>query len=214
MQSPLYPRWSNTAYRFVIVMLVLGVASLVLVPWLYVRTTYNTSQFVAWDQPVEFDHRHHVRDDGIDCLYCHSAAERSASAGVPPTSLCMGCHNQIWDSSPLLEVVRRSYFSGEPINWKRVHELPDHVYFNHSVHVARGVACEHCHGDVGQMARVVQVQPLTMGWCIDCHRGSWRVLEPYSVPDSSWSASLDMLSDKPADHLAITPLITCSACHR
>lgn len=214
MSSPLYPRWSNTAYRLVIFLLVVGAASVVLLPWLYVRTTYNTSQFVAWDQPVEFDHRHHVRDDGIECLYCHSAAERSPSAGVPTTSLCMGCHSQIWGDSPLLEVVRRSYFSGRPINWKRVHDLPDFVYFDHSVHIARGVSCEHCHGDVGRMARVVQTQPLTMGWCVDCHRDAARTLPPPSVPKDAWAATFDMLSDKPAKDLAVTSLTTCSACHR
>jgi hypothetical protein len=214
VSSPLYPRWSNSAYRLALVALLLGVASLVLGPMLYVRTPYNTSQFVPFDQPVEFDHRHHVRDDGIECLYCHSAAERSPNAGVPLTEVCMGCHNQIWNQSPLLEVVRRSYFSGTPINWRRVHDLPDFVYFDHSVHVARGVACEHCHGDVSQMARVMQTQPLTMGWCLDCHRESQTTLAPTSVPSNGWEAALDMLTDAPATYRQITQLTTCTACHR
>lgn len=210
---PLYPRWANTVYRVALVALVLGVASLVIVPMLYVRTTYNTSQFVPWDQPVEFDHRHHFRDDGIECLYCHSSAERSASAGIPTTDVCMGCHAQVWNNSPLLEVVRRSYFSGTPINWKRVHDLPDFVYFNHSVHVTQGIACENCHGDVGSMARVVQVQPLTMGWCLDCHRQA-RTLVPQRVPTDTWEAALQMLGDPRTPDREITPLTTCTACHR
>jgi len=113
---PLYPRWSNAVYRLALLALVAGAASLVIGPMLYVRSTYNTNQFVPRDQPVELDHRHHVRDDGIECLYCHSAVERSANAGVPTTGVCMGCHAQIWSQSPLLEVVRRSYFSGRPID--------------------------------------------------------------------------------------------------
>lgn len=211
----LYPRWANTVYRITLVALLLIAASIVIVPMLYVRSTYNTYQFVPWDQPVEFDHRHHVRDDGIECLYCHSSAERSPNAGIPPTAVCMGCHAQIWNESPLLEVVRRSYFSGTPINWKRVHDLPDFVYFNHSVHVTQGIACEHCHGDVSQMPRVMQVQPLTMGWCLDCHREAHALKIPSPViPRNAWDASREMLDATPAGNRSITPLITCTACHR
>jgi len=216
--TPLYPPWSNAVYRTAIGLLVLGAASLVIVPMLYVRTTYNTNQFVPWDQPVEFDHRHHVRDDGIECMYCHSSAERSPSAGVPPTSLCMGCHTQVWNRSPLLEVVRRSYFSGRPINWRRVHDLPDFVYFNHSVHVARGIDCYNCHGDVGRMPRVVQVQPLTMGWCLDCHRRSQGSTPPQpphlDAPVDMWAASAKMFFKTVARNRDVTSLTTCTACHR
>ncbi len=214
MYPPLYPRWSNTVFRLVLIVLGIGVAFAVLGPMTYVRTAYNTSQFVPWDQPVEFDHRHHVRDDGIECLYCHSSVERSANAGVPATAVCMGCHAQIWNDSPLLEVVRRSYFSGKPINWKRVHDLPDYVYFNHSVHIARGLPCERCHGDVGSMARVVQVQPLTMGWCLDCHRSPEEYIPMTSRPNNTWEASEWMFFKPIARDRNITQLTTCTACHR
>lgn len=214
MFPPLYPRWANSVLRVALVAALLAAASFVIVPMIYVRTPYNTSQFVPWDQPVEFDHRHHVRDDGIECLYCHSSAERSAHAGVPPTEVCMGCHAQIWEQSPLLEVVRRSYFSGVPINWKRVHDLPDFVYFDHSVHVTQGVPCESCHGDVGSMARVMQVQPLTMGWCLDCHRQSATAIHRPSRPDDSWRATVDMFDPVPVFPRSITQLTTCTACHR
>lgn len=210
----LYPSWSNTVYRGVLVTLGIGAASLVIGPWLYVRTTYNTNQHVPHAQPVEFDHRHHVRDNGIACLYCHSAAERSANAGVPTTGVCMGCHQQIWSESPLLEPVRRSYFTGVPIDWKRVHDLPDFVYFDHSVHVARGFDCSTCHGDVGSMARVMQIQPLTMGWCLDCHRDARLVNVTRALPRNAWEATEQMITDLPSRHREVTSLVTCTACHR
>ena len=126
----------------------------------------------------------------------------------------MGCHNQIWSESPLLEAVRRSYFSGRPIPWQRVHDLADFTYFHHGVHVQRGIACQSCHGDVAQMARVQQVQPLTMGWCLDCHRSAARRIPRLEAPDSAWSATLEMFHDWPGEDRAITPLTTCTACHR
>jgi hypothetical protein len=210
----LYPAWAVAMYRPALVALALVPAAAVVGPMIYVRTPYNTSQFEAWAQPVEFDHRHHVRDDGIECLYCHSAAERSANAGVPTTAVCMGCHNQIWNESPLLEPVRRSYFSGRPIEWRRVHDLPDFTYFHHGVHVQAGIDCESCHGDVGRMARVVQTQPLTMGWCLDCHREARERLPHRIAPTTTWSATVELFTDSPGGERAITSLTTCTACHR
>lgn len=212
--SRLYPPWSNLVYRLALVGLLAGAASLVIVPMLYVRTAYNTSQFQPWIQPVEFDHRHHVRDDGIECLYCHSSAERSASAGVPPTAVCMGCHSQIWQQSPLLEVVRRSYFSGQPIAWQRVHQLPEFVYFDHSVHVVHGIPCERCHGDVGGMPRVTQVAPLTMNWCLDCHRDPQPGIAKERVANNAWDASMRMFFKRVPSDRRVTLLTTCTTCHR
>lgn len=160
---------------------------------LFVRTAYGTHEAEALEQPVEFDHRHHVRDDGIECLYCHADAETSAHAGIPPTSLCMGCHNQVWGQSKLLAPVRESALHDTPIAWKRVNALPDFVYFHHGVHVSAGIACERCHGDVKNMARVYRAAPLTMEWCLDCHR------HPPGRPDPGH---------------ALTALTTCTACHR
>jgi hypothetical protein len=134
-----------------------------------------------------------VRDDDIPCLYCHSAAERQASAGIPPTSLCMGCHGQVWPDSPLLAPVRASAVTGAPIPWRRVNSVPDHVYFHHGVHVQAGIDCARCHGDVAGMARVAKAAPLTMTWCLECHR------DPPGP-------------EGPGRH--ITALTTCSACHR
>ena len=214
----LYPQWANTAYRLVLFTLALLVPLLLLALMLYVRTPWNTGQFQPVTQPVEFDHRHHVVDDEIDCLYCHTDAERSAFAGVPSTDVCMGCHAQIWNESPLLETVRRSYFSGKPIRWNRVHDLADFAYFDHSVHVSAGVGCVDCHGRVDLMPRVYQVAPMTMGWCLDCHRSPERYLT--ATPPIDYDAMVGVApgrsptDEHPAQTRAITRLTTCTACHR
>lgn len=141
-----------------------------LVGW--ARTPYATGQNEPRAQPVKFDHRHHTHDVGIECLYCHSGATKTSHAGVPATSVCMGCHSQIWTTSPELAAVRASYFEGTPIRWARVNALPDFVFFDHSVHVNHGVACETCHGNVDQMGQVYAARSLTMSFCLDCHRNA------------------------------------------
>jgi hypothetical protein len=135
-----------------------------------VRSPLATRRFVPIDQPIGFDHRHHVRDDGIDCAYCHVDAARSAWAGIPSTDVCMGCHSQIWSDAPALEPVRASAFRGVPITWKAVNSLPDFVFFRHDAHVTAGIDCAECHGDVDQMAKVYAASDLQMGWCLGCHR--------------------------------------------
>jgi hypothetical protein len=183
----LFPPWSNTTIRVALAALVVFLVGSPGAIMIYMRSPYGTGQGYEIPQPVEFDHRHHVGDDGIDCRYCHSAVETGPYAGVPPTKVCMGCHNQIWNDVPLLEPVRRSAYTGEPIQWRRVHDLPDFVYFNHSIHVNEGVGCVDCHGRVDQMSYVRQVKPLTMSWCLDCHR-------------------------KQGD--AVRRITSCTACHR
>src|SRR5262245_44409421 len=152
----LFPEWTNTALRLGLIALALALFGPLFSLMFYMRSPLSTAEFEPVDQPVEFDHRHHVLDNEIDCQYCHRGAETSAYAGVPSTDVCMGCHAQVWNDSPLLEVVRRSYFSNRPIAWNRVHDLPDFVYFDHAVHVRRGLACQRCHGPVQRMARVYQ----------------------------------------------------------
>src|SRR5258706_14472872 len=127
-----FPDWSDAAFRVVLATAALAGVTLVVGPIIYVRTPYHQRREFPLDQPVQFDHRHHVRDDGVDCLYCHSSARSAPYAGVPSAELCMGCHSQVWPESAQLEPVRRSYFSGRPLRWQRVHELPDYVYFDHS----------------------------------------------------------------------------------
>lgn len=193
--SALFPRWSNALFGLVLGVGVAGLSAAIAAPMIYVRTPYGTHQYQPLEQPVEFDHRHHVRDDGITCLYCHTGAAHEKHAGVPATSVCMGCHNQIWPEGTLLELVRSSYFSGIPIPWRRIHALPDFVYFHHGVHTQAGVACSRCHGAVEDMPRVFRVSPLTMEWCLDCHRNP-------------------PVKDLPAQRDTVTRLTTCTACHR
>jgi hypothetical protein len=197
----------------------------------YVRTPWNTGTGDAIDQPVQFDHRHHVIDDEIDCIYCHTGAESSDYAGVPATDVCMGCHAQIWNESPLLETVRRSYFSGRAIPWNRVNDLPDFVYFNHAVHVQRGVGCVECHGRVDRMARVYETQSLSMGFCLDCHSRASELPAARAPADGIQGAAgaegeqaaqpalFGQLAIGEGSALSLGPkrhdaLTTCSACHR
>jgi len=214
--AALFRPWANTAIRIALVVVALGVVGAVSAPMVYVRTPVWRGQYAPVDQPVEFDHRHHVQDDGIDCLYCHELAMVSATAGIPSTDRCMGCHNQIWNDSPMLEPVRRSYFSGMPIPWNRVHDVPDFVYFNHAVHVNNGIGCVSCHGRVDQMGRVYQVADLTMGWCLNCHRDPSRFVRPKDrVTDMEW-APLDQSVIGPilVREYGLRSLENCTACHR
>lgn len=204
---------ANVMLRLALLALGLLPVALVLLPMLYVRSPWNTGVQMAVDQPIQFDHRHHVLDDEIECLYCHSDAERSPHAGVPATSVCMGCHSQIWNESPLLESVRRSYFARRPIPWNRVNDLADFVYFDHSVHVRGGVDCAHCHGDVASMPRVAKPRPLTMEFCLDCHRDPARVAG-VAAPAERSSMRLSASRLIRGDERRVTQLTTCSACHR
>src|SRR3989440_7394325 len=175
---PLFPPWSNTIIRLVLALLAGGAGGGLLLLLLYKRPPLATLQTEPVTQPIEFDHRHHVADDGIDCRYCHNTVETSSSAGFPATSVCMNCHAQIWNQSPYLDLVRKSYFSGQAIEWKRVHKLPDFVYFNHSIHVAKGIGCASCHGAVDKMPLMYQANTLRMGWCLDCHRHPEKNIRP------------------------------------
>jgi hypothetical protein len=206
--------WLRSSIAALIAAVLLGVPG-VLMGW--VRSPLHTRVGEAIDQPVEFDHRHHVRDDAIDCKFCHYDVTRAPTAGVPETALCMGCHAQIWSDSPLLEPVRESYFSGRPIEWRRVHDLPDFVFFNHSIHVKKGVGCESCHGRVDQMSRVHAVASLHMGWCLDCHRNPEPHLRPpelVTAVDYRPAEPQPALGARLRRQLDVNPPTNCSACHR
>src|SRR5712672_306766 len=145
---------------------------------LFVRSSYATNTGIAITQPIQFSHAHHVSGLGIDCRYCHTSVEASSFAGLPPTKTCMNCHSQIWANAQLLEPVRASYKSGESLQWTRVNQLPDFVYFNHSIHINKGVGCNTCHGPVDQMPLMYQQESLQMEWCLGCHRDPGKNLRP------------------------------------
>ena len=184
------------------------------------RSSYITEADVVREQPIQFSHKHHVEDDGIDCRYCHTSVEQSAFAGIPPTKTCMNCHSQIFAASPYLEPIRESFRTGKPIEWTRVHKLPEFVYFNHSIHVNKGVGCASCHGQVNLMPLVRQVASLQMEWCLDCHRHPERALRPREqVFNMQWQPPADQLEEgrrlaREYNIRSVEELTSCSTCHR
>ena len=180
-------------------------------------STYATRAKVPVDQPVPFSHEHHVGGLGIDCRYCHTTVENSSFANIPPTKTCMNCHSQIWNTAPMLEPVRESFRTDKSIRWIRVHDLPDYVYFNHSIHVAKGVGCTTCHGQVNKMPLMWQESSLQMTWCLDCHRHPERFVRPRSeVFSVSYTPPPDQLAlgRKLVKEYSIQSLTSCSTCHR
>ena len=187
----------------------------------FTRSSYNTFAFVPREQPVQFSHKHHVGDDGIDCRYCHTTVETSAFAGIPPTKTCMNCHSQLWSNSTYLEPVRESWRTGKPIEWTRVHDLPDFVYFDHSIHVNKGVGCSTCHGRVDLMPLTWQVESLQMEWCLECHREPQKFIRPKKEvftmdwPQAGWNQDEEgqkLLTENKIQSTAV--LTSCSTCHR
>lgn len=172
--AQIFPSSANTIARFSLVLAISAPVILIGVSSAVTRSSMNTKVGVAPDQPVPFSHQHHALELGLDCRYCHTSVEKSSFAGVPPTETCMTCHSQIWTNSPLLQPVRDSYKSGQPLRWARVNRLPDFVYFNHSIHVNRGINCNTCHGAVQKMHLTSKGQPFFMSWCLDCHRAPER----------------------------------------
>jgi hypothetical protein len=184
---------------------------------IYVRTPLARGMEDPIEQPLQFDHRHHTRDEGIDCRYCHTTVDRSPHASIPPTQLCLNCHSQVWNKSPLLEPVRQSFFENKPLTWRRVYRVPDFVYFNHSIHVNKGVGCVTCHGRVDQMAAVEKATPLTMGWCLDCHRNPEKNLRPLEeITNMTWQPEGDpaVAGRLLAEQYDVHTRISCSTCHR
>ncbi|RMF60543.1 MAG: cytochrome C [Calditrichaeota bacterium] len=188
--------------------------------WLFLtveRSSYVTQAGVVREQPVPFSHRHHVSQLGLDCRYCHTSVEESSFAGIPPTKTCMTCHSQIHATAKMLEPVRESWRTGKPLQWTRVHDLPDFVYFNHSIHVNKGVACETCHGPIGKMTLVWKENSLNMEWCLGCHRHPEKYVRPREfVFTTGWKPEVDQtrLGEKLVADYKIQKLTNCSICHR
>jgi hypothetical protein len=218
MNPFVFPRWANKTRALAGVLLGGAPVYLTFLLW-YGASPKATDVGYAPEQPVPYSHALHAGQLGLDCRYCHNTVEQAAHAAVPPTETCMNCHKSIWTKSPKLEPVRTSWETDAPIAWAKVHDLPDYVYFNHSAHVTRGVGCVTCHGRVDQMDVVFQKEPLSMSWCLTCHRNPEPHLRPpEEVTNMSWQppAGADpaqygtMLREK--NHL--NPPTDCSTCHR
>jgi hypothetical protein len=211
-----FGRGANTVFLVSLIALVLAVGGLVALAYAVQSSPYVTRAYEYREQPVQFSHERHVAGNGIDCRYCHTSVETSAFAGIPPTKTCMNCHSQIFANSPYLEPVRSSFRDDTPIEWTRVHDLPDFVHFNHSIHVAKGIGCATCHGRVDLMPLMLQVSTLQMQWCLDCHRSPEKYVRPRE-------AVYQMDYQPPADQLElgrrlvaeynIQRLTSCSTCH-
>ena len=213
----IFHRSANTLSKVSLVGLLSVVAGLILLAMVLGRSSYVTRANEYIEQPIQFSHLHHVTDDGIDCRYCHTSVETSPFAGIPPTKTCMNCHSQLFNTEPILEPVRASFREDKPLHWIRVHDLPDFVYFNHSIHVKKGMGCEVCHGRIDQMPLTLQARSLQMEWCIECHRNPENFVRPRNeittmgyrppVPQS-------VIGPQLVKEYGIQSLTSCSTCHR
>jgi len=208
---------TNTFSRVTIFGAVIVIVVLAFVGGSLQRSSYTTEVGTPREQPVPFSHRHHVGGIGIDCRYCHTSVEDAAFAGIPPTQTCMNCHRQIWSTSALLEPVRESFRTDRSLIWIRVHDLPDFVYFDHSIHVRKGVGCATCHGRVDQMPLMWRTQTLHMEWCLDCHRHPEQYLRPRDkVFTMDWEPPADQLAlgTRLVHDYDVNSMTSCSVCHR
>jgi hypothetical protein len=215
--SQIFRPTANQLARFSLVFGLIVVASAALGMLGLMRSDYVTGANTNIEQPIQFSHAHHVGGLGIDCRYCHTSVEQSSFANIPPTKTCMNCHSQIWVTSPYLEPVRASFRTGESLRWVRVHNLPDFVYFNHSIHVKKGIGCESCHGRVDQMPGIYQAKTLQMEWCLECHRAPERFVRPREAVTTMGyrpAESQAELGAKLVKEYDIQTLTTCSTCHR
>ena len=212
----IFPKWLDNLRP--VVGAVLGITPVYLLALLYFAGHPRTTDVgYAPDQPVPYSHALHAGELGIDCMYCHTTVDKAAHAAIPPTSTCMNCHTAIYPESPKLVPVRESYATGLPVEWVRVHDLPDYSYFNHSAHVTRGVGCVSCHGRVDKMEVVYQEELLSMGWCLDCHRNPEQHLRPVSeVTNMAWTQPADdpNYGARLREEHNINPNEDCSTCHR
>jgi Cytochrome c7 and related cytochrome c len=229
----IFHRSSNTIAKVSIV-LVLALVGVSLWAALELqRSPYYSWRNVTREQPVPFSHQHHVSGLGIDCRYCHTSVETSNFAGIPPTKTCMNCHQQIWTNAPLLEPVRESFRSGKSLRWTRVNAIPDFVYFDHSIHINKGVGCTECHGQVQDMPLMRAANTMQMEWCLSCHRAPEKVLRPreeifnmqYQQPSTAHAVTVNgqqftnqiALGNylKKEYHLrSVYDITSCSTCHR
>ena len=220
--AQLFRKGANSVFRFILGLIVLGIFGFWGVGYAIYRSPYTTLQNVPRTQTVPFSHQHHVSGLGLDCRYCHTSVEESAFAGIPPTETCMTCHSKVWTDAPILAPVRQSFAQHEPLEWNRVHQLPDFVFFNHSVHVQKGIGCSECHGRVDQMPLTWKTHSLYMRWCVDCHEAPQKHLRPkdqifnlaWGPPKDQQQAGLQLLEAYHISTNRLQQLKDCSMCHR
>lgn len=214
--TQIFPRWTNILPLIAAVGFV-GLATGVVGAFWYYGSPRYTDVGYRPKQPVAYSHKLHAGDLGIDCRYCHNSVEMSPVANVPPTQTCMNCHKLILPESDKLLPVRESWATGRPIEWVRVHKLPDYAYFNHSAHLRQGIGCFSCHGNVAEMEEVTQHQPLNMGWCLDCHRNPDQHLRPLNeITNMKWMPPKNQteFALRVKQEREISPPVDCSGCHR
>lgn len=213
-----FPRWFDHVIKVLGLVVVAG-GGYVTMLVAYGASPKTLAVGYAPEQPVPYSHKLHVGELGLDCRYCHTSVEETAKANIPPTSTCMNCHSMVWKESEKLAPVRESFASGQPVEWIRVHSVADYAYFNHSAHVSRGIGCVSCHGRVDTMEVVYQTQPLSMAWCVDCHRHPERALRPPSeATNMTWQPPGGQdpyeFGEQYAKDNHINPPTDCSTCHR
>ncbi len=213
----IFPRWTNLLPLWVVTGVVLFGGFVTLAVGYYFTPKYTRVGYEP-SQPVPFSHKIHAGQLGMDCRYCHSFVEESGHANVPATQTCWNCHQHVKKDSPNLAKVAESITSGKPLEWVKVHKVPDYAYFNHSVHVNRGVSCVECHGRVDQMTVVKHDQPLSMGWCLECHRDPAKRLRPLDqITNLGWAPKAKSEADlgqKIKEAWNVNPPESCGACHR
>ncbi|HJP31755.1 MAG TPA: cytochrome c3 family protein [Candidatus Latescibacteria bacterium] len=216
--AQVFPRSINWVAKFSIIAAVGVVGGLLSILLNINRLDYVSGVGVSLDQPVPFSHKHHVTGMGIDCRYCHTSVETSAFAGIPPVETCMTCHSLIWTEAPVLEPVRAAFRDDLPLQWTRVHDLPDFVYFRHNIHVAKGIGCTTCHGAIDQLPLMMKSETLNMEWCLSCHRDPAQFIRPRDrVFDVNWEAPEDQeaLGRQLVEEydVRVSQLSDCSVCH-
>jgi formate-dependent nitrite reductase cytochrome c552 subunit len=213
-----FPKWVNVLTKKLAVSLLILVLLLVCGVWYYFTPKYTRVGYEPV-QPISFNHSLHVEQLGLDCRYCHDDVEKSPFANVPTTQTCMNCHNQVKKDSAKLAPLRESWETGKPVEWVQVHELPDYVFFNHAVHVNRGVSCVSCHGKVNEMEVVRDEKPLSMAWCLDCHREPEKHLRPLDeVTNLDWvppeGTTQEEIGTRLKKEWDVNPPTNCAGCHR
>jgi len=217
--AQVFKRSANTAARASLIFGPLGAVAVIGMLWIVYYSPAVTMVGVHRDQPIPFSHARHVGHNAIDCRYCHTSVETSGFAGIPPTETCMTCHSQVLTDAAMLEPLHESWKTGKPLEWNRIYDLPDFVYFDHSIHIAKGVGCTTCHGEIDKMPLTNKAVTLHMRWCLECHREPEKYLRPADqVFSTDWKAPANQLEIGKelvkANNVKVDQLTNCSICHR